>query len=293
VPMRITWIPEAAGYDYWFGQALFARRSPVEYLPGATFSVPRNLAFYRCNEPGCWGCEARDCIRIACLGGSTTWGQGLKDEDTYPAQLETLLKNRSGQSGVQVVNLGLPGSTSTWGAQRSQYMADRFDPEFVILGYGGLNDSLHVHFRESGLRLFSPLMMLLRSSQVYRLVESTWFRFVRFPETTVRVTLEEYRENVLGMTEHWKQRGTKVIFLGEWSPKESRSDYGVSTEEFERFRELQRRLAGELDLPFVDPKECLAGMREPSFLPDGIHWSEEGCGAVAACLTEVIVQAFR
>jgi len=50
-------------------------------------------------------------FRIACLGGSTTYGDGVTDwHKAYPAALETALRNRGYR--VSVVNAGVPGFNS-------------------------------------------------------------------------------------------------------------------------------------------------------------------------------------
>ena len=282
LPMRITWLPEIGGYDHWLGQRLYAMRSPVEYLPGVSFSLPEDLSFFRCNHRGCVGDEREADVRIVCLGGSSTWGQGVNDRDTYPAQLERMLDEGAGGRTHRVVNLGLSGSTSFWGARRGVDMAARFAPDAVILGYGGLNDSLRVHFREASYGYFSPALRALRSFQLFRLGEHAWFRFIRYPRPVARVTPDEYRTNCREMYDRFHAQGTQTIFLGEWSPRESDQAYGISLEDFEVLRREEEALAGRQGVPFVDPKRLFRDDPGSCFLADGVHWSKEGCRRVAS-----------
>lgn len=50
--------------------------------------------------------------RIACVGGSTTFGTGLAEDDTYPRRLESRLRTRFPARQTSVVNAGVPGFTS-------------------------------------------------------------------------------------------------------------------------------------------------------------------------------------
>lgn len=50
--------------------------------------------------------------RIACVGGSTTFGSGLAEEETYPFRLESRLRRRFPERRTSVVNAGVPGFTS-------------------------------------------------------------------------------------------------------------------------------------------------------------------------------------
>jgi lysophospholipase L1-like esterase len=46
--------------------------------------------------------------RIVVLGGSTTFGTGLKNEESWPYQLQQVLRTQYGYEHVEVINLGVP-----------------------------------------------------------------------------------------------------------------------------------------------------------------------------------------
>lgn len=73
------------------------------------------------------------------FGDSLIAGYGLSAEDTIPAQLESLLKEK--HPGVKVVNGGVSGDTTAGGRSRLEWTLDRHRPSFVILALGG-NDAL-------------------------------------------------------------------------------------------------------------------------------------------------------
>lgn len=76
--------------------------------------------------------------RVLCLGDSVTFGFRLaNDSDTYPAQLESVL--RSGGEQVQVINAGVDGY-SPW--QEKLFLEQtgiRYQPDLVVVGFV-LND---------------------------------------------------------------------------------------------------------------------------------------------------------
>jgi len=53
-----------------------------------------------------------DTLRIVCLGDSTTFGTGSNDDETYPAQLQNILRRRYPGRNVEVINAGIPGYSS-------------------------------------------------------------------------------------------------------------------------------------------------------------------------------------
>jgi hypothetical protein len=99
------------------------------------------------NALGLRGAEilpTHDHVRILALGDSCTFGFGVEDDETYPAQLERML-NRSDLSDrrFEVINAGVPGYRSTQGAR---YLAARgleLAPDVVIACFGN-NESTSV-----------------------------------------------------------------------------------------------------------------------------------------------------
>ncbi len=77
-------------------------------------------------------------VKIVAFGDSLTAGYGLPASDSYPAQLETLL--RSEGYDVSVINSGVSGETTRGNLERVGFILSQ-NPDIVILGIGG-NDAL-------------------------------------------------------------------------------------------------------------------------------------------------------
>lgn len=79
--------------------------------------------------------------RIVALGGSTTYGHGLKAEEAWPAQLQRILRDDYGYAHVEVVNLGVPGFYSLDSVVSLATRGLAHEPDLVIT-YDGLNDAM-------------------------------------------------------------------------------------------------------------------------------------------------------
>ena len=78
-------------------------------------------------------------FRIACLGGSTTYGQGVEDwRLTYPALLEDSLR-AWGVSQVETVNAGVPGYSSYESLINLEFRVADLQPD-VLFFYEAIND---------------------------------------------------------------------------------------------------------------------------------------------------------
>lgn len=78
-------------------------------------------------------------LRIICAGDSFTYGLGVPKEESYPAQLEEILRQRYPQLNIQVLNYGQPGLNSTMLAERMPQLIRETSADMAIVMIG-MND---------------------------------------------------------------------------------------------------------------------------------------------------------
>lgn len=103
-------------------------------------------------------------IRVACLGGSTTFGTGVTDIDTWPA----LLQKKLGLE-YEVINYGVPGYSTAENIIQMALVVPEHAPQ-IVLFYEGWNDlrnyhqeNLGVDYYEHGISQYGNLLTLDRN----------------------------------------------------------------------------------------------------------------------------------
>jgi len=71
--------------------------------------------------------------RIVCLGGSTTFGEGLDYTDTYPALLQEMLDSKADEGKFDVINGGQPGLKLSQINSLIKHEIIQLNPDIVIL----------------------------------------------------------------------------------------------------------------------------------------------------------------
>jgi lysophospholipase L1-like esterase len=106
---------------------------------------------------------------VLCVGDSHTYGALVRRDDTFPAHLQRFLDAQ--QPGVwSVLNLGVPGLSSTQLRNRMPLWLSRYQPD-VVLAWSGANDAWNVSELDDasgGWRL--ALEQIALRSRVWRLL---------------------------------------------------------------------------------------------------------------------------
>ena len=100
--------------------------------------------FYTINSEGLRGVEfSKDkpdnTYRIIAVGGSTTFGAGVTDENTWPRILEKKLQSISESKNIEVINAGISAITSFNENKLIKEKLIRYKPDLIIV-YDGNND---------------------------------------------------------------------------------------------------------------------------------------------------------
>lgn len=118
----------------------YSEKGKAEYVPHLWRNYRPNPASGIVNQHG-WrngGGAKLHKTRILCIGGSTTWGQGVGDAaNTYPASLERYLRAKG--YDVETVNAGVQYYSSAEDLATLQYAGLHTNPDIVII-YTGVND---------------------------------------------------------------------------------------------------------------------------------------------------------
>lgn len=118
--------------------------SPLQGLPYINYGL--SPTFEGHNERGYRGAEIaspkpENVYRIFALGGSTTYGVDLDWQDSYPAQLQRILRNEYGYRGVEVINAGVVAYSSYDSLANFIFHVLDDQPDMIIL-YHAINDVL-------------------------------------------------------------------------------------------------------------------------------------------------------
>lgn len=112
-------------------------------------------------------------FRIVCLGDSLTFGEGVHEEDTYPARLERLLGESMTGRTVQVINAGVQGYGTREEVALFFDRCAKLQPDVVFLGFF-LNDATPFGetVRQNDERTREiPLSGLARVSKIWETIE--------------------------------------------------------------------------------------------------------------------------
>lgn len=177
-------------FDTKTGEGLYYSHPYISYDMKPGYTIPGEVTInshgYRGEEfalekpPGTY--------RIVALGGSTTYGISLNDDETYPYYLQRELRKRLGTDKIEVINAGLVSATTAESLARFLLKIVPLEPDMVIF-YEGYNDlpprmfndysDDYYHFRKNPRYEFS----LLSDSILYRLIVSGFKASLHYPNT--------------------------------------------------------------------------------------------------------------
>ncbi len=102
------------------------------------FAMTTNASGFRGPMPA--RAKPAGALRVIAIGNSSTFGWGVNDDETYPAQLERALRAIMPGRPIEVMNAGIPGFTSYQGRRLLADEVLPLAPDFVVLAFG-FNDS--------------------------------------------------------------------------------------------------------------------------------------------------------
>lgn len=276
------------------------------------------------NELG-WRSESIDSLRqntkkILVLGPSSTFGWGVRQEDTYSTQLEALL---AASGSVRVINAGEIGYSTEQGVRlfsRADVLAIK--PDVVVIAYG-VNDLDRYRFYFQSTKAdveelsnqrptvsYKFLNFAYSSSFVNLLLKSiSWVNLSLIkPDyssslTSLRVGPDDFKKNLIALVGEVQSRNASVILLTtatnltEEKNLENSSLKVDEKQEVERIKRgievyniIVRNVASEKGVLAGDLNEWMKGSERGELFVDPIHFSKLGNSLIASGLRDIILQ---
>jgi len=108
----------------------------VNYIPSPGFPEHNSLGY---RGPEIEIPKPEGVYRIVALGGSTTYSSATEPQDSYPAQLQNILRDQYGYANVEVINGGMVGYSSWETLVSFEFRILELEPDMIIL-YDSVND---------------------------------------------------------------------------------------------------------------------------------------------------------
>ena len=249
-----------------------------EFEPGRFYRLKRNNSFtwlsadnrvinYRTNSLGFRGDEfpadkSDGKVRIICTGDSSTFGCFLNTHDTYPTRLKSMLSARTIEKNAEVINAGVVGYSSFQGLKFFESELRALKPDVLIASWG-YNDVQKAPRPDSDVRSGTVRSLGFRSKLnkigIYRLLDKVITRAKKetgaVPMMVTKVSVPEYRENLMKLVSYCREDGIHLIFLPITAP------YPY----YETMKEIARDNEG---VGFIDMEEIFTPHYD-RFLKDG------------------------
>lgn len=239
--------------------------------------------------------KAEGTLRVMTLGCSTTFGWGVADSETYPAQLAERFAS-AGAASVEVLNGGQPGYTSFQGRWLWEESLQHYDPDVVLIGYV-VQDARKAAYSDKSQAVLQGDARYLKDnvlykSRVYLALRSMLGDFqVKAKERPqngkggeYRVPPADYVDNLRSLVSAIESGGAKPVLFG--FPLE-RSGYT------ETHRKILKAAAAELEISHLDlqPRmERASRQAQLYFANDRGHANAAGNAKIADWVYEYLVE---
>jgi lysophospholipase L1-like esterase len=143
-------------------------------------------------------------VRILALGDSHTYGTSIPEDQSYPAQLQRLLDERM-PGRFSVINLGIPGMSTTQVRRRLPAHVARYGPDIVLVWCGANNVWNSSELEGTGVGAATQLDALALRSRLYRLLR-VW-QHSRAIEASVGASVRSDGVRQEAERPHWQPEG--------------------------------------------------------------------------------------
>ena len=164
--------------------------------------------------------KAQDELRILFIGDSVTFGWGVRHDETFPARVEWILRERFPEVRTLSINAGVPAYSLFQGWRFLMTEGLDYEPDVVVLGSFGHVDS-NAWLGISDLEQFEHWRAAqpaewLRWSSIAQLLTPV-FRRPQYPQTTnlkrPRLTRSEFRDVLERILKLTQQQHTQLLVV--------------------------------------------------------------------------------
>ena len=254
-------------------------------------------------------------VRVACIGGSTTFTSKVRDRFAYPAQLEIALAALEPDKRIEVLNAGVPGYTTAESLMNLVFKVLDHEPDVVVV-YHAYNDYKarthpgyrrdYRHYRRVWVEedcVVHPLVRLVEPSALFRFMRLRltdhrrhgslyyWVSTIDEapggppPEIEPEANLDGFRDNLRAIHDVCRGRGIHLVLATQ-----ALHDTVVGAKAgvpLRKLNEVTRALAGELGAPLCDAARDFP--QRFNFRPlDPVHMTGSGARLLAAKVAETI-----
>ena len=256
--------------------------------------------------------EKKDGVyRIICLGGSSTFGVGLDETDTYPYKLENLLSRDTGYRRFEIINAGVLAYNLT---QINIFLAEKllkYRPDMIIVisCINNIFPSDYSRYYVSGKkkRISQFLNYFLHKSMTYRLIEVGILKLRYenklpkniFTNIAISSRVEDYGYNIKSLNEICQQNGIELLLCTQPCLEEGIGEvlYG----EFILFTQKLLRVAKSLDIIIIDLNDKFPYRDRKKYFNDSkldphqhfIHPNGMGNEIIAEEIDKVLIHRFN
>jgi lysophospholipase L1-like esterase len=277
---------------------MYERHGDLLYtpIPNQEYMEKISLTHSRTNDYGLRGgpFNASGKQVVLCLGDSVTYGYGVDDGHTYPAELQKVL-DREFPGRYVVLNGGVDGYPIPFIRQKFLYLWNQgIRPDVVIVGYS-FNEGGLGHLVDSDAKIkdqFASRVQLknrVRSIALYNLVVENWARAsynrmkkYMVPGTNSRTLSQEdvairYQKSLQDLYNDLKARQVKPVFLLFTGYDARTGQYDTNGPFQVRFGEFAERQG----VPLLRSSQALADSQSPAvdiqnYFQDQCHINERG-----------------
>lgn len=231
-----------------------------------------------------------DAFRVLAVGDSSTFGVGVDDGATWPAQLETVMNTN--RRRVEVVNAGVPGYTAFQGLRFLRGPGVALQPDLVVAAFG-FNDADSTWASrsdaETARRLASrgwdaPLMQSRLYSGLKLL--ALWVRPPELPPEgpgRPRLSPDEFTDTLAQMSETATRAGARFALV-IWPYA---SQVAATQTALTGYQPLVAQVAKERGVPTANLIPAFVADGRSLFV-DHVHANADGCRLAADTIAQTI-----